>query len=221
MCIRSLVTALAVVTLARSVGARRERESARSRPDSDIATYISINPLGIPFDLFSAEVESGIAQGMTLGGVGLAHRRRRSAVLERRFQVSILSERGRAARRIDRRERGDTALQRHSRAGVRETLDTPTIGVIARLQLDARCAAPVRRRNGNRRQTHSRGLRGSGHAWDSIERSSPGGSQWASRSECERRNRAVVTAALCWARDPSVMLHAGMREWRNWQTHQT
>src|SRR5690242_21771286 len=31
-------------------------------------TYIGANPLGIPFDIFAVEVESGIAQGMTLGG---------------------------------------------------------------------------------------------------------------------------------------------------------
>jgi hypothetical protein len=33
-------------------------------------SYIAFNPLGIPFDIFTAEVESGVAQGITLGGVG-------------------------------------------------------------------------------------------------------------------------------------------------------
>ena len=32
-------------------------------------TYIGINPLGIPFDVGSAEVESAIAPGITLGGL--------------------------------------------------------------------------------------------------------------------------------------------------------
>jgi hypothetical protein len=31
-------------------------------------TYVAFNPLGIPFDIFTAEVESGVAQGVTVGG---------------------------------------------------------------------------------------------------------------------------------------------------------
>ena len=33
-------------------------------------SYVGLNPLGIPFDIFAFEVESGIAQGVTLGAVG-------------------------------------------------------------------------------------------------------------------------------------------------------
>lgn len=33
-------------------------------------TYIAANPLGIPFDIASVEVESGVAQGVTVGGQG-------------------------------------------------------------------------------------------------------------------------------------------------------
>jgi len=33
-------------------------------------TYVAINPLGIPFDIASAEVESGVAEGVTVGGQG-------------------------------------------------------------------------------------------------------------------------------------------------------
>jgi hypothetical protein len=32
-------------------------------------TYVAINPLGIPFDIASAEVESAVAQGITVGGL--------------------------------------------------------------------------------------------------------------------------------------------------------
>jgi hypothetical protein len=32
-------------------------------------SYVAINPLGIPFDIGSIEIESGIAQGVTLGGI--------------------------------------------------------------------------------------------------------------------------------------------------------
>ena len=31
-------------------------------------TYIAVNPLGIPFDVASAELETGVAQGVTVGG---------------------------------------------------------------------------------------------------------------------------------------------------------
>ena len=33
-------------------------------------SYVGFNPLGIPFDIFVLEAESGIAQGVTMGGVG-------------------------------------------------------------------------------------------------------------------------------------------------------
>lgn len=33
-------------------------------------TYVAINPLGIPFNIAAAEIESGIANGVTVGGVG-------------------------------------------------------------------------------------------------------------------------------------------------------
>lgn len=33
-------------------------------------SYVAINPLGIPFDIAAAEIESGVANGITIGGVG-------------------------------------------------------------------------------------------------------------------------------------------------------
>jgi hypothetical protein len=48
--------------------------SARSQSPARIPipfrTYIAVNPLGIPFDVGSVEVESGVAQGVTVGGQG-------------------------------------------------------------------------------------------------------------------------------------------------------
>ena len=32
-------------------------------------SYVAINPLGIPFDIAAAEIESGVANGITVGGV--------------------------------------------------------------------------------------------------------------------------------------------------------
>lgn len=59
-----LVVAAAVMSLAAT--------SARSQSPSLVPipyrTYIAVNPLGIPFDIASAEVESGVAQGVTIGG---------------------------------------------------------------------------------------------------------------------------------------------------------
>lgn len=33
-------------------------------------TFVAVNPMGIPFNIASAEIESGIANGTTIGGVG-------------------------------------------------------------------------------------------------------------------------------------------------------
>jgi hypothetical protein len=33
-------------------------------------TYVAVNPMGIPFDIASVEIESGVANGITIGGVG-------------------------------------------------------------------------------------------------------------------------------------------------------
>src|SRR5438552_357191 len=48
--------------------------SARAQSPSLIPipyrTYIAVNPLGIPFDVASVEVETGVAQGVTAGGQG-------------------------------------------------------------------------------------------------------------------------------------------------------
>ena len=64
MRIWNLLSVLAATIVATSAGAQ---ESEAARVPIRYRSYISINPLGIPFDLFSAEVETGIAQGMTLG----------------------------------------------------------------------------------------------------------------------------------------------------------
>ena len=67
-------------------------------------------------------------------------------------------------------------------AGVREIARRANVWRDPRLQLDARCAAPIRGWNGDRRETHSCELRGARHEWDSTKPKSRGGSRWASRS---------------------------------------
>ena len=128
MRIRSLVTVLAVVTLAKSVGAQGAESAARV--PIRYRTYISINPLGIPFDLFSAEVESGIAQGMTLGASGshidVGDQRYSSADFKFRYYPSEVVLRGVSVG-------ASVGMLRYSDIrglGTRESLDTPTLGVI-------------------------------------------------------------------------------------------
>jgi hypothetical protein len=99
-------------------------------------TYIGINPLGIPFDIFSIEVESGIAQGMTLG-VSAAHTeidnaRYSSADLKFRYYPSEIVLKGFSIgasagllRYSDIRSEFD-----FSATQTRQTIDTPTLGLL-------------------------------------------------------------------------------------------
>ena len=43
-------------------------QSSSGRIPIPYRTYIAVNPLGIPFNIASAEVESGVANGITVGG---------------------------------------------------------------------------------------------------------------------------------------------------------
>jgi hypothetical protein len=93
-------------------------------------SYISINPLGIPFDIFSIEAETGIAQGMTIGG-SLSHteldtERYSSGDFKFRYYPSEIVLKGFSI--------GVSAgLLRYSDATdgqARQTIDTPTIGLL-------------------------------------------------------------------------------------------
>jgi hypothetical protein len=117
----------------------RAQETEAARVPIRYRTYISINPLGIPFDLFSAEVESGIAQGMTLGAsashIDVGDERYSSADFKFRYYPSEVVLRGISVgasvgvlRYSDIRSPqfpGDVTVEE-----VRESLDTPTFGVI-------------------------------------------------------------------------------------------
>jgi hypothetical protein len=128
MSIRGLLTVFAVVALSQSV--RAQASASAARVPIPYRSYISLNPLGIPFDLFSAEVESGIAQGMTLGAsvshIDVGHQRYSSADFKFRYYPSEVVLRGFSVG-------GSVGMQRYSdirSAGQRETLDSPTFGVI-------------------------------------------------------------------------------------------
>lgn len=55
-------------------------------------TFVAVNPMGIPFNLGSVEIESGIANGLTVGGVGsytaLGHDRYTTVDLNVRYYPS-------------------------------------------------------------------------------------------------------------------------------------
>ena len=51
-----------------AANAQAQEQSDPVRIPIPYRTYVAINPLGIPFDIASVEVESGIAPGVTLGG---------------------------------------------------------------------------------------------------------------------------------------------------------
>jgi len=130
MRIRSLVTVLALAGLAGSAGAQATGAEAGTRVPIRYRSYISINPLGIPFDLFSAEVETGIAQGMTLGAsashIDVGDERYSSADFKFRYYPSEIVLRGFSIG-------ASVGMLRYSDIGVtevRETLDTPTFGII-------------------------------------------------------------------------------------------
>jgi len=64
MRIRCLLVALTALAVARPALAQFPRARITTQ------TYIAIDPLLIPFDIGSVEVESGVAQGVTLGATG-------------------------------------------------------------------------------------------------------------------------------------------------------
>jgi len=101
-------------------------------------TYVAIDPLGIPFDIFSAELENAVANGITLGGAGsytnLGNDRYTSADFKLRYYPGEVVLRGfaigasvgylhyRTSRGIDvGTPPGET---------VHPTLNAPTIGVL-------------------------------------------------------------------------------------------
>ena len=128
MRIRGLITMLAVSMLARSAAA--QATGGPALVPIPYRTYISINPLGIPFDLFSAEVESGIAQGMTLGAaashIALGDQRYTSADFKFRYYPGEVVLRGFSIGT-------SLGVLRYSDIrdlNVRETLEAPTFGVL-------------------------------------------------------------------------------------------
>src|SRR5438552_329568 len=69
---RRVITVLMAVAAARSAHAQAPGQGgggAGSLIPIPYRTYVAFNPLLVPFDIGSVEVESGVAQGVTLGSV--------------------------------------------------------------------------------------------------------------------------------------------------------
>jgi hypothetical protein len=64
-----ILFALAAAALSRPVHAQAPASTGSFVP-IPTRTYIGINPVGLPFDIGTVEVESAVAPGLTIGGVG-------------------------------------------------------------------------------------------------------------------------------------------------------
>jgi hypothetical protein len=58
-----------IILLGSVLAAGSLRAQTAERVPIPYRTYVALNPLGIPFDIASAEVETALAQGITLGGL--------------------------------------------------------------------------------------------------------------------------------------------------------
>ena len=128
-----LAALLAFGAIARSAAAQATNTARVPIP---YTSYIGINPLGIPFDIFSVEVESGIAQGMTLGASAahteLDNQRYSSADFKFRYYPSEVVLKGFSIgasagllRYSDIRSEFDVTVTE-----TRQTIDTPTLGLL-------------------------------------------------------------------------------------------
>jgi hypothetical protein len=92
-------------------------------------TYVAFNPVGLPADIGTVEIENAIAQGVTIGGVGsyvdVDHHRFTTFDLKVRYYPGEVVLR-------DYSIGGSVGYTRFSNivSGVRQTLDAPTIGII-------------------------------------------------------------------------------------------
>jgi hypothetical protein len=93
-------------------------------------SYLGINPLGIPFNIFSVEMETGVAQGMTIGG-SLSHtelddRRYSSGDFKFRYYPSEIVLKGFSIG-------ASAGLLRYSdivNGTDRQTISSPTVGLL-------------------------------------------------------------------------------------------
>jgi hypothetical protein len=123
MRLHSLIISVLVALVAHSATAHAQLVPIPTR------TYIGINPVGLPFDIATVEIESAVAPGFTLGGVGsyidVGDPRFTTAEFKARYYPGDVVLRGPSI--------GATVGFTHfsnNPHGVRQTLDAPTLGII-------------------------------------------------------------------------------------------
>lgn len=130
MRLRAAVLALTIVTLSSAAAAQGPGLIA-----IPFRTYVALNPLGIPFDIGSIEVESGVSQGITVGGVGsyshFGDDRYTTVDLKFRYYPSEVVLNGFSlGLSVGRTHFSTVTNVPISGAEERTTLDFPTIGVL-------------------------------------------------------------------------------------------
>jgi len=92
-------------------------------------TYVALNPLGIPFDIASFEVESAVATGITIGGVAsytdVNNERYTTFEGKVRFYPGEIVLQGFSVGLTAGSLRYSTPVN-----GTRETISTPTVGIV-------------------------------------------------------------------------------------------
>jgi hypothetical protein len=132
MRLKSLM-AMAFVAFAAPVLARAQGPVAPARVPIPTRTYIGFNPIGLPADIGTVELESGVAPGVTLGGVAsyidVSDSRFTTFELKGRYYPAGVVLRGTS---IGATIGYTRFANRVTVAGVdeRRTLDAPTLGII-------------------------------------------------------------------------------------------
>jgi hypothetical protein len=126
MRVRGLVVGVLSVVLVHSLSAQQTLIPIRNR------TYVGVNPLGVAFEMFTAEVESGVAQGITLGAtashIDVDNDRYSSGQFKFRYYPGDVVLRGFSIGATLGFLRFSTLVD--TIGATRESLDAPTIGLI-------------------------------------------------------------------------------------------
>jgi hypothetical protein len=115
------------------VGAWLPARAQSSRIPIPYRTYVAVNPLGIPFNIASAEIESAVASGITVGGAAsytaLSHDRYTTFDAKLRYYPSEVVLQGLAIGASVGHSRFST-LVNSTTGDVRSGLDYNTVGLL-------------------------------------------------------------------------------------------
>ena len=121
---------LMLIVSAVPAGAQARDAAQRARVPIPYRTYVAINPILVPFDIGSIEIENGIAQGITVGGAAsytdLSGDRYVSADVKARYYPSEVVLRGFSLGL----SAGYLRFEPEPEVLPRDRLSAPTIGVV-------------------------------------------------------------------------------------------